>query len=425
MEKTVRLISKNFKCIDPESLEEYRKTGGYESLKKAMDRSPEEVIDAVTRSGLGGRGGAAYPTGKKWAQSAAVKGDRKAIICNADEGEPCTFKDRYVLEYDPYKIIEGMTIAAYTVGATEGYIYIREEYTRLQKRIKNVIKKALDEGLLGENILGKGLNFTINVISGAGAYVCGENSSLIESIEGRSGRPRIKPPYIKESGLFNLPTLVNNVETFAIVPVILSEGVDEYIKHGTEFSKGTKLISMAGNIKKPGVYEIPFGLTLREIIEDVGGGIPNGKKLKFLQIGGVSGPLIPEHLLDVRYCYEDLRKNHLSIGSGAILVADETNSVVDFIKSVQDFFFHESCGKCTPCREGNRQLTKIINRMVQCNATWEDFETVERFAVIMKHTSFCGLGKAAPTALISAIKHFPEEFQSHIEKVAGSCAFYI
>lgn len=420
MDRTVRIISKNFNKYDVNSIEGYIKLDGFKALKKAVDIGPEKIIEELKISGLRGRGGAAYPTGKKWEQAAAVTGDRKVIICNADEGEPATFKDRYLLEYDPYKVIEGMIIAAFTVKATEGYIYIREEYKYLHDKFNTAIELSKENGFLGENILGTGLNFDIKVFSGAGAYVCGENSSLIESMEGKSGRPRIKPPYIKQCGLYNLPTLVNNVETFSAVTSILLIGADEYIKYGTEHSKGTKLISLCGNVNRPGAYEIPFGVTLREIIYDIGGGIKDGKELKFLQLGGASGAIVPKDMIDLRYCYKELKDNGIDIGSGAILVADNTNKIVDFIKSVQDFFLHESCGKCTPCREGNRQLTKIINRFVSGEASIEDLKTVERFANVMKYASFCGLGKTAPTALLTAIKHFPVEFYQQINKVRKS-----
>jgi len=417
MNKTVRLISKNFNEIHPESLDEYLQAGGYVGLRKAISGTPEDVISSVKKSGLQGRGGAAYPTGRKWDQAASVKGDRKMVICNADEGEPGTFKDRYILEYDPFKILEGITIGAYTIGACEGYIYIREEYKKLQEHMRRVIDKATAAGYLGNNILGSDFSFTVKVISGAGAYVCGENSTLIESMEGKSGRPRIKPPFIKEVGLFGLPTLVNNVETFSAVSVIMGLGYEEFTKYGTKESPGTKLISLCGNVNKPGCYEIPFGTTLREIVYDIGGGIRDSKEAKFLQLGGASGALLPASKLDVKYTYEDLEANGLSMGSGAILVADETNKIVDYMKSVGDFFLHESCGKCTPCREGIRQLTRIVNRFVNGTASIEDFKTIERFARVMKHCAFCGLGQTAPTALLSAIEHFPDEFYRNIDRV--------
>ncbi|MDK2918681.1 MAG: NADH-quinone oxidoreductase subunit [Candidatus Petromonas sp.] len=417
MNRTVNIISKNFKKYNPESIEEYLELGGFEALKKAIEMGPQEIISTLKTSGLKGRGGAAFSTGRKWEYSANVKGDKKFIICNADEGEPATFKDRYLLEYDPFKVIEGMIIAAYTTGSTDGYIYIREEYKYLHNKVRKAIELAEKHGFLGKNILGSGLNFNIKVVSGAGAYVCGESTALIESIEGKSGRPRLKLTRTSKQGLFGLPTLVNNVETLAAVPPILEMGVEEYIKYGTHTSKGTKLISLCGNVNKPGAYEVPFGITLREIIYDIGGGIKDGKQLKFLQLGGASGAIIPAKLIDIKYCYEDLEEHGASVGSGAILVADETNKVTHFLKSVQDFFIHESCGKCTPCREGNRQLTKIINRFVTGNASVEDLKTVEKFANVMKYASFCGLGQTAPTALLTAIKYFPVEFYQQIDRI--------
>lgn len=420
MNRRVSVISKNFKKYNPKSIDEYLGLGGFNALKKAVDMKPTGVITELKKSDLRGRGGAAYPTGRKWEQASQVPGDHKVIICNADEGEPGTFKDRYLLEYDPFKVIEGMTIAAFTVNACEGYIYIREEYKHLHSLFKNAVEAAKGKGFLGNNILGSGLDFDIEVYSGAGAYVCGENSSLIESMEGKSGRPRIKPPYIKQCGLFNLPTLVNNVETFAAVASILDMGVEEYLKYGCDESRGTKLISLCGNINNPGAYEVPFGITLKEIIEDFGGGIANGNTLKFLQLGGASGAIVPASDINLKYCYDELKNHGIEIGSGAILVADDSNKIVDFLKSIGDFFLHESCGKCTPCREGNRQLTKIINRFVDGSASVEDFKTIERFANVMKYASFCGLGKTAPTALLSAIKHFPIEFYEQIETVRKS-----
>lgn len=283
--------------------------------------------------------------------------------------------------------------------------------------MKKAIKNASERGFLGENILGTNLNFNIKIVSGAGAYVCGENSTLIESIEGKSGRPRIKPPYIKENGLFNLPTLVNNVETFSVVPILFTSDAEEYLSYGTTKSKGTKLISLCGNVEKPGVYEVPFGITLREIIYDIGGGIKNNRRLKFVQLGGASGAIIPEFMIDVKYCYDELDKVDLSVGSGSILVADDTNRVIDFIQSVQDFFIFESCGKCTPCREGNRQLTKIIKNFVNGSATPDDIENIKRIANIMKYCSFCGLGKTAPTVILSAFKYFSDEICNSIDNV--------
>jgi len=420
MSKTVNLISKNFKHINPESLEEYIGAGGFESLKKIVKMTKEEIIDTVKASGLKGRGGAAYPTGIKFEQAAQEKAPSKVIVCNADEGEPSTFKDRAILEYDPFRLIEGMIMSAFTVDADKGFIYIREEYPKLQRRMKNAVEEAAKAGYLGDNILGKGFNFQIKVVSGGGAYVCGEGTALSESIEGKAGRPRNKPPFIKQSGVFSLPTCLNNVETLSIMPLLFSGDGQEYMNLGTPESKGTKLISIAGNINNPGVYEIPFGLTLREVIYDIGGGIPGGKKFKFVQLGGASGAIAPEELLDVKYTYDDLWNNGLSVGSGAFLVADETNSIVDYMETVQGFFLHESCGKCAPCREGNRQLVKTINRFVNKNGAEKDLEIMASLSRTMKSTSFCGLGKSCTAPLLSAMKYFKEEFNQsmkHEQKV--------
>lgn len=414
MKNTVSLITKNFNNINPESLEDYIEAGGFQALKKIITMSKEEIIEVVNRSGLKGRGGAAYPTGRKLEQAMQEPGDSKVIVCNADEGEPSTFKDRELLDNDPFRILEGMIMSAYIINANLGFVYIREEYSKLQRKMNNAIKKATEAGLLGEDILGTGLNFKVKVVSGGGAYVCGEGSALAESIEGRSGRPRIKPPYIKQKGVFSLPTCINNVETLSILPVLFSDDAEEYMSCGTDDSKGTKIVSISGNVNRPGVYEIPFGLTLREIIYDIGGGIPDDKKFNFMQLGGASGAIAPESALDVEYTYEDLKKNNLSVGSGGILVADETNNIVEYIETVQNFFVHESCGKCTPCREGNQQLAIIINRLVSKGAKEEDIETIERLARIMKTTAFCGLGKTCTAPLTSALKHFKVEFDQCI-----------
>lgn len=415
MANTVNLITKNFKNINSESLEDYINAGGFQPLKKIISMSKEDIISVVNKSGLKGRGGAAYPTGRKLEQAMQEKGDSKVIVCNADEGEPSTFKDRELLDNDPFRILEGMIMSAFIINANLGFVYIREEYSKLQRKMNNAINQAKKAGLLGENILGTGLNFEVKVVSGGGAYVCGEGSALAESIEGRSGRPRIKPPYIKQKGVFSLPTCINNVETLAILPVLFSDDAQEYVESGTLESKGTKIISISGNVNKPGVYEIPFGLTLREIIYDIAGGIPDNKKFNFLQLGGASGAIAPESSLDVKYTYEDLKSKNLSIGSGGILVADETNNIVEYIETVQNFFAHESCGKCTPCREGNQQLSIIINRLVTRNARTEDLDTINRLAGIMRNTSFCGLGKTCTAPLTSALKHFRQELVSCID----------
>ncbi|MDD4564699.1 MAG: NADH-ubiquinone oxidoreductase-F iron-sulfur binding region domain-containing protein [Eubacteriales bacterium] len=410
MSKTVSFITENFGKYDPNSIDSYLSIGGFTAVKNALAMSSKEIIEIATKSAVKGRGGAAYDTGRKWSQAASVPGDNKVVICNADEGEPCTFKDRNIIEKDPFRLLEGMIIAGYTVGAQNGYIYLREEYRHLRSLLRNAIQQTMDKGYLGDNIMDSGFSFHIHLYSGAGAYVCGEGSTLIESIEGKSGRPRIKPPFIKEAGLFLLPTLVNNVETLAIAAAVLQNGVDDYIKYGTPDSPGTKIISLAGNVNKPGAYEIPFGLTLREIIYDIGGGIPDGHKLLLFQLGGASGKIGSANILDTPYTYQGLAKEGLVVGSGGVLVVDDRTRVIDFVKSIQDFFIHESCGKCTPCREGNRQIAKIIDRFVEGNQKPDDLHTAERFANIMQNCSFCGLGETAQSAFLTAIKHFPEEF---------------
>jgi NADH-quinone oxidoreductase subunit F len=410
MTKTVSFITENFGKYDPTSIESYLSIDGFTATKKALAMSSTEIIEMAKAAAIKGRGGAAYDTGRKWSQAASVPGANKVVICNADEGEPCTFKDRSILQNDPFRLLEGMIIAGYTVGAQNGYIYLREEYRHLRPLILGAIEQTKAKGFLGNNILGSGFSFEIHLYSGAGAYVCGEGSTLIESIEGKSGRPRIKPPFIKECGLFQLPTLVNNVETLAIATAMLTHGTDEYVAYGTEKSPGTKIISLAGNVKKPGTYEIPFGLTLREIIYDIGGGITDDNDLKFFQLGGASGRIGSASVVDTPYTYEDLAKVGLSVGSGGVLVVDSRSKVLDFVKSIQDFFIHESCGKCTPCREGNRQISKIVERFVANEQKTDDLETAERFANIMSNCAFCGLGETAQSALLSAIKYFPEEF---------------
>lgn len=416
MSKTVSFITENFGKYDPYSIDSYLSIGGFTAIKNALAMSSNDIIEIAKKAVVKGRGGAAYDTGRKWSQAASVPGDNKVVICNADEGEPCTFKDRNVIENDPFRLLEGMVIAGYTVGAQNGYIYLREEYRHLRSLIQNAIDRCMEKGYVGDNIMGSDFSFHIHLYSGAGAYVCGEGSTLIESIEGKSGRPRIKPPFIKECGLFLLPTLVNNVETLAIAAAVLQHGVDEYIKYGTPESPGTKIISLAGNVKNPGAYEIPFGLTLREIIYDIGGGIPDGHNLLLFQLGGASGKIGPASIIDTPYTYADLAKQGLVVGSGGVLVVDDRTRVIDFVKSIQDFFIHESCGKCTPCREGNRQIAKIIDRFVAGNPKPDDLNTAERFANIMSNCAFCGLGETAQSALLTAIKHFPQEFD--LEEVA-------
>lgn len=415
-----KILSSRFERIKPDSVEEYMAAGGYAGLKKAITMNPEAIIEEIKTAHLFGRGGAAYPTGIKWEQAYAIPLEKglKYIICNADEGEPGTFKDREIMAKDPLMLIEGMTIGAFIFGAQEGFIYCRGEYPVIQRTLKSAIENAKKAGFLGENILGTGLNFDIKVVSGAGAYVCGENTALVESIEGKPGRPRRKPPYIKNAGLNMKPTVLNNVETFACIPWIVKEGGETFLSVGTEFSGGTKLMCLSGNVVRRGVYEVPFGTTLRELIEDLGGGMAEGRQLKFVHLGGSSGSCFPESMLDTKICYNDLRKNGLSLGSGAVLVVDDTHCVVDYLKAVIEFFEEESCGKCTPCREGNQRMVEILEKLTEGRGTKEDLQRLKSLAQTMRNTSFCGLGQSAPVPVTTLLKHFADEFEAHVQ---GHC----
>ncbi|TWH47264.1 NADH-quinone oxidoreductase subunit F [Sporomusa sp. KB1] len=418
MTKIKKLISGNCGVLRPDSVEDYVQAGGYEGLKKAFTMKPEEIIDEVKKAKLLGRGGAAYPVGSKWEQLLEISEFPKYIVINADEGEPGTFKDKILLGQDPLRVIEGMTIAGYVFNSHDGYIYIRGEYRAIQKVFQSAIDNAVKAGYLGQNINGTGFAFNIHIMTGAGAYVCGENSALLNSIEGKAGRPRIKPPHLAEVGLFLLPTLVNNVESIANIPTIVLEGGDKYLSYGTQDSGGTKLICLSGNVVNRGVYEIPFGVSLRDAIYDpeLGGGILNGKKLKFFHLGGQSGPIGSEAQLDTVYCYKALRNAGLSVGSGAIVVMDEDVCVIDYLKGVTEFFIHESCGKCTPCREGNKQIYAILCKISAGEATNDDMIVLKHLIDTMTKASFCGLGQAAAVALNTCWKHFKSEFEDHLNK---------
>jgi len=406
--------------INPVSVDEYVKIGGFNALKKAAGMNAEDIIAEVKKAKLLGRGGAAYPAGSKWEHLLHIPETPKYIVCNADEGEPGTFKDRLILDKLPLKLIEGITIAGFTFKAKAGYIYVRGEYRKIQKQLLTVLENARAAGYLGKNILGTGFDFDIHIVSGAGAYVCGENSALLNSTEGKVGRPRIKPPHLAEVGLFLLPTLVNNVESLASIPAIVGMGGDEYLKIGHPDSGGTKLICLSGHVQNRGVFEIPLGgLTLRDAIFDseLGGGIAGGKKLKFFHLGGQSGAIGGPDLLDTVYSYTDLRKAGLSVGSGAIVVMDETVSIIEYLQCVTEFFLHESCGKCIPCREGNKQLLKFLSKLSIPNAaTSQDLDTIRRLIRTMTDASFCGLGQTAAAALSSAWKHFKNEFEANVRK---------
>lgn len=418
MSKIKRLISQNCGQIRPDSLEEYVTSGGYQGLKKALIMNPAEIICEVKKSKLLGRGGAAYPVGAKWEQLLEIPHFPKYIVINADEGEPGTFKDKLLLEQYPLRVIEGMTIAGYVFNSHDGYIYIRGEYRAIQKAFQQAIDNAQQAGYLGKNILGTDFVFHVHIMTGAGAYVCGENSALLNSIEGKAGRPRIKPPHLAEVGLFQQPTLVNNVESIASIPTIVSAGGEAFLNIGTPDSGGTKLICLSGNVANRGVYEVPLGVSLREIIFDkeLGGGIPNGKKLKFFHLGGQSGPIGNAAQLDTPYCYKALRTAGLTIGSGAVVVMDEDVCIIDYLKGVTEFFIHESCGKCTPCREGNKQIHAILCKLSEGDATRVDLAILKRLISTMTNAAFCGLGQAAAVALNTGWKLFKEEFENHLNK---------
>jgi len=397
---------------------EYEKKGGFAALKKTAAGSPEEIIAEIKKAKLLGRGGAAYPAGSKWEHLLHIPENPKYIVCNADEGEPGTFKDRLIMDLLPLKLLEGIIIAGLVFRAESGHIYVRGEYRKLQKRLLLAIENVRAAGYLGNNIIGSGHDFDIHVISGAGAYVCGENSALLNSTEGKVGRPRIKPPHLAEVGLFLHPTLVNNVESFANIPLIINMGGDAYLQAGHPDSGGSKLICLSGHCRRKGVYEVPLGkVTLRDAIYDpeMGGGIADNKKLKFFHLGGQSGPIGGINQLDTVYSYTDLRKAGLSVGSGAIVVMDESVSIIEYLKNVTRFFIHESCGKCVPCREGNHQLYKILEKLcVQGAGKAGDLDNMRRIIRTMTDASFCGLGQSAAVALNSAWKLFPEEFEMRL-----------
>jgi len=409
----VRLLTENAECKDPLSVNKYEKTGGFAAFKKAAASSPEDIINEVKKAKLLGRGGAAYPAGSKWEHLLHIPETPKYIVCNADEGEPGTFKDRLIMEKFPLKLLEGIMIAGAVFKAKAGYIYVRGEYRKIQKKLIAAIENIRAAGLLGKD-------FDIHVISGAGAYVCGENSALLNSTEGRVGRPRIKPPHLAEVGLFLQPTLVNNVESFANIPVIVNMGGDAYLQVGHPDSGGSKLVCLSGHCKNRGVFEIPLGkVTLRDIIYDerLGGGIASGGvtgngKLKFFHLGGQSGAIGGVDQLDTVYSYTDLKNARLSVGSGAIVVMDESVPIIEYLKGVTEFFIHESCGKCVPCREGNFQILKILQKLSEPGKTQQgDLAALRRLVSTMTSASFCGLGQTAAAALNSAWKLFKTEFE--------------
>ena len=424
-EKQVRVATENFGCIDPESLDDYLERGGYESLRRALSSmTSAEVRDEITRSGLRGRGGAGYPTGLKWTTVAKAQGSPKYVICNADEGDPGAFMDRSVLESDPYRVLEGMAIAAFAVHASEGYVYCRAEYPLAVARLRTAIRNAQRAGFLGAGIADTAFSFDVQVRLGAGAFVCGEETALIASVEGRRGTPRPRPPYPAVSGLWGQPTLINNVETFANVPAILRRGPEWYAGIGHGKSRGTKVFALAGRIVNTGLVEVPMGMTLREIVFDIGGGIIDGRPFKAVQTGGPSGGCIPAEFLDMPVDYESLIEVGSFIGSGGLIVMDDTSCMVDVAKYFQDFCRDESCGKCTPCRVGTTQMYMLLDLITRGVATLDDLATLERLAGIVQKTALCGLGQGAPNPIFSTLRYFRDEYMAHIvDKVcpAGVC----
>lgn len=424
--KQNRQVLINCGRIDPERIEEYIAVGGYQALGKAVTAmSSENVVEEVKKSGLRGRGGGGFPTGLKWSFTRNAPGDKKYVVCNADEGDPGAFMDRSVLEGDPHRVIEGMAICGYAIGADEGYIYVRAEYPLAIKRLKIAISQAEEMGVLGDNIFSSGFKFHIKIKEGAGAFVCGEETALLASIEGKRGMPRPRPPFPAISGLWGKPTNINNVETFANVPQIINQGADWYAAIGTEKSKGTKVFALTGKINHTGLAEVPMGITMREIIYDIGGGIQDGKNFKAVQIGGPSGGCLPENLLDLPVDYDSLLSVGAMMGSGGLVVMDETTCMVDVARFFLNFTQSESCGKCTPCREGTKRMLEILTRITEGEGREGDIELLETMAKNIKATALCGLGQTAPNPVLSTIKHFRHEYEAHIREKrcpAGACS---
>ena len=423
--KQHRLVLENCGAINPEQIEEYIAVGGYEALAKAVTTmSPEDVVEEVKKAGLRGRGGGGFPTGMKWQFAKASVNDKKYVICNADEGDPGAFMDRSVLEGDPHKILEGMAICGYAIGADEGYIYVRAEYPLAIKRLRIAIEQAEAMGLLGDNIFGSGFSFKLHIKEGAGAFVCGEETALMASIEGKRGMPRPRPPFPAVAGLWGKPTNINNVETFANIASIITNGADWYAGFGTEKSKGTKVFALTGKINNTGLAEVPMGITMREIIYDIGGGITGGKTFKAVQIGGPSGGCLPESMLDLAIDYDSLIAAGAMMGSGGLVVMDEDTCMVDVAKFFLNFTQSESCGKCTPCREGTKRMLEVLTRITEGQGREGDIELLEELARNIKETALCGLGQTAPNPVLSTLKYFRHEYEAHIKEKrcpAGAC----
>ena len=423
--KQMRIALRNCGVINPENIDEYIAQDGYAALGKVLtEMTPQEVIDLVLASGLRGRGGAGFPTGRKWQFAAASKAEQKYACCNADEGDPGAFMDRSVLEGDPHSVLEAMAIAGYAIGASQGYIYIRAEYPIAVKRLQIAIKQAREYGLLGKNIFDSGFDFDIDIRLGAGAFVCGEETALMTSIEGKRGEPRVRPPYPASKGLFGVPTVLNNVETYANIPQIILKGADWFRSIGTEKSPGTKVFALGGKITNTGLVEVPMGTTLREVVEEIGGGVPGGHQFKAAQTGGPSGGCIPAKLIDTPIDYDNLIAIGSMMGSGGLIVMDETTCMVDIAKFFLEFTVDESCGKCTPCRVGTKRLLEILNKITSGNGTLEDIDKMEELCYYIKENSLCGLGQTAPNPVLSTLKYYRDEYEAHVVEhrcPAGAC----
>jgi NADH:ubiquinone oxidoreductase subunit F (NADH-binding)/(2Fe-2S) ferredoxin/NAD-dependent dihydropyrimidine dehydrogenase PreA subunit len=415
--KQLRIVLRNCGIIDPESIDDYLSVRGYEALAYVLTQmKPLDVVEEVKKSGLRGRGGAGFPTGIKWQLTAREKNSEKFVICNADEGDPGAFMDRSTIEGDPHSVIEGMCVGGYAVGAQKGFIYIRAEYPLAIKRLEKAIADAKAEGFLGDKIMGSDFSFDIEIRLGAGAFVCGEETALIHSIEGHRGMPRPRPPYPSVQGVFNKPTLINNVETWANIPVIILDGAEWFKSIGTEKSKGTKVFALAGKIKNTGLIEVPMGITLRSIIYDIGGGIPNNKKFKALQTGGPSGGCLSEEYLDTKIDYESLAKVGSIMGSGGMIVLDEDTCMVNIAKFFLEFTENESCGKCAPCREGTKRMLEILTRITEGKGEEGDINKLQRLGKLIQKASLCGLGQSAPNPVLSTLKNFRSEYEEHIKE---------
>ncbi|WAM32879.1 NADH-quinone oxidoreductase subunit NuoF [Caldicellulosiruptor morganii] len=423
--KQMRIALRNCGVINPENIEEYIAYDGYKALAKVLtEMTPEQVIDWVKRSGLRGRGGGGFPTGLKWEFAAKAPGNVKYVVCNADEGDPGAYMDRSILEGDPHSVIEAMAIAGYAIGSKQGYVYVRAEYPLAVKRLEIAINQAREYGLLGKNILGTDFEFDIEIRLGAGAFVCGEETALMTSIEGHRGEPRPRPPFPAVKGLWGKPTLLNNVETYANIPVIILKGPEWFASIGTEKSKGTKVFALVGKVNNTGLIEVPMGTTVREIVEDIGGGIPGGKKFKAVQTGGPSGGCIPASLMDTPIDFDSLTALGTMMGSGGMIVMDEDTCMVDIAKFFLEFTVDESCGKCPPCRIGTRRMLEILQKITSGNGTMEDIEKLEELAYSIKDSALCGLGQTAPNPVLSTLRYFRDEYEAHVKEKrcpAGAC----